>query len=887
VKFKSVWPIPALVLGGGLFVGGLVVAVMGKPKAPADVPLEQAKALVQERRYQEAIDKLNSKDVRSYVDVADAEHARAFYLARARAFAGAQQTMGLSRPENHHRIVEDYQRAEKEGKGTELAPTDMSQLVESLVALDDVDGALERVRKLPEAEQSRRARLTRAVVEHLIAAQAPGGEEAAAKRTEQTLSLLAGLSADPGLGAEDKAWVLARQGEVLIMSGQPEEAINKLIRRVGLLKDVAMERQGELYVLLGRAYFQTDQMLNAMRQLEAADGLLDRASPLRADLGVMLGRLAQSGMALDGGAGRAGVENDPGALLETARERFEGVIAEFSSGKQYARAVLGVAEVEAALKHDDKALEKYAEVVDLVKGAGEGTGAARFGAGRQGGDEKNAEAGPAAGGEHGKPAPGEGVSRSGGAGRSRSLGDVTRRVVTTSLMQRYHERFDSGQRESSLRYADVAETMYKDADVPAEILAAIGTTRRALGDQLMTQAREAHAADPVKRNEDFSVEDLDPATRAEVKKHYIIAGDYLRRHARSVAVSDPSLSSASLWTAADSFDRAGDMEEARKAFGDYADTSADTDPNKPEAKFRLAQVFQARKEYAAAAGLYRALVESRDPRDPSHNSGAVSDRSIVPLAQCMLSDNDPSNNDEAERLLLNVLEGSRLAAEAPAFHDALIELGTSYYRQDQFAKAIEKLAEALDRYKGDRQIVNIQYLLADSHRREGVKIGRELSTQKLPQAEADQLTQIRLEHLKSARSMYEVVKLALSRKEPRTLTKLDLIHLRNAYFYIADCAMEMRDYDTAIAAYDDARKQYAEEPSSLVAMAQIVVAYVAQEKWAEALTANERARMQLAKFPESVWQSPDLPMEKRHWERWLDARTLMGHQRAGEDVKGE
>jgi tetratricopeptide (TPR) repeat protein len=910
VQFKNIWPLPALVLGGAMLVGGGVVYLMNQPKPPADIPLEQAKALVEEKRYQEAIDKLNSKDVRNYIDygAADADHRRAFYLARARAFAGAQQTLGLNRLENHRSIVEDFQRAEKEGaEGTErqLIPADISLITQSLIALDQIDGedgALRRIEKLPETEQPRKTRLIRSVVEHNLAVVPSLKGDKAAVRSEQTLELLADLSADPALSPADKAWVLARQGEMLISAGRPDEAINKLIRRVGLLKDVPLEQQGELYVLLGKAYFQADQPINAMHQLEAADALLERSSPLRADLGVMLGRLAQSGVAVDGGAGHGASENDPAALLEFAREKFEGVIGEFGNGKQYARAVLGVAEVEAALRHDDKSLEKYAELVELVNSIGEGS--SKHEEPKKPAGEEKPENKPDAGhdaGEHGaataedpkhgeaKPAEPKPGDEHGGTGvrgglrladkiRPRSLGDVTKASVLTSLMQRFQERFDSGQRESALRYADIAETMYKDSEMPPEILLAIGSTRRALGDALMSQVKEQYAADTSKSSAEFSVESLDAATRAEVKKHYIVAGDYLRRHATSVAATDPGASAASLWTAADSYDRAGDMDEAKKAFADYANTAADTDPNKPEAKFRLAQVFQAKREYAAAIELYRDLKDSRDQPDLARNAGVVADRAIVPLAQCMLSDGDATNDEEAERLLQGIVEGGGIGPEAQAYREALIELGESSYRRERFAQAIAWLEGVAKRYKDDRRIESVRYLLADSHRREAVSIARTLSTQRLPQAQKDQLETTRVDHLRSARTLYEGVKAALEKKEPRLRTNLEKIQLRNAYFYLGDCAMEMRDYDAAIAAYDDARKQYSEEPSSLVAMAQIVSAYAAQEKWAEARTANERARLQLAKFPESVWQNPDLPMEKRHWERWLDARTLIGQQ---------
>jgi hypothetical protein len=58
-------------------------------------------------------------------------------------------------------------------------------------------------------------------------------------------------------------------------------------------------------------------------------------------------------------------------------------------------------------------------------------------------------------------------------------------------------------------------------------------------------------------------------------------------------------------------------------------------------------------------------------------------------------------------------------------------------------------------------------------------------------------------------------------------------------------------------------------------MAQIVSAYVEEGEWGKAATANERARQHLAKFPDSVWSMPNLPMEKKHWERWLDSRALL------------
>lgn len=919
VKFKNLWPIPALALGAVLFIAGFVQFILLQPKPPPDIALEQAKALVADNRYQEAIDKLNSKDVRNFLDYGEPSeaHLRAFHLARARAFAGAQSARAINRPENHRAIADNFLKAEKHGDHADLTPTDVSLLVDSLIALDEIDsdqGALKRIESLPEAEAPRRTRLIRRLVEHDLARSADRPDP---KRSERTLDLLGRLASDPALPPADKAWVLARQGEMLLAAGKPEEAINKLIRRVGLLKDVPDDIQGELYVLLGKAYFQSDQPVSAVRQLEAADALLPKASPLRADLGIMQGRLAQSGVAVDGGPGAT--DNEPSRLLELAREKFEGVILDFGASRSYARAVLGVAEVEAALRHDDKSLERYSELAEMIRSAAPPKSAASRAApardakpdhapaateshaakpadspaaDRAHADPKSADPKPADAHAAAPPAPTAKPdphaplalatdTHAGSKIKPRDLGDVTRDRVTTSLVQRFHERFGSGQRDSALRYATMAESLFPDPHVPAEVLLAIGRTRRAMGDHLMEQARESHAQAAASGvvGADFSVSDLDPTTRAEVRQNYVLAGDYLRRHAKAIAGEDLAAASESLWTAADSYDRAGDMDEARKAFTDYAASASDTDKNRPAAKFRLAQVYQAQSEFASAEAIYRTLVAARDAIDPTRSAGPWSDAAIVPLAQCLLADADPANDEEAERLLLGVLDGSStMTPDAPAYRDALVELGASYYRREQFARAIGWLEQASKRYKDDRRIESTRYLLADSHRREGVAVARTLAAQRLPQSDRDKLEADRIAHLRSAASLYDSVRLALEAKDPRTLTALEKIHLKNAYFYLGDCLLELRDYPAAIAACDAARQKYADDPAALIAMSQIVSAYIAQEKWAEARTANERARQQLARFPETVWQDPNLPMEKRHWEKWLDDRRLLDQQ---------
>lgn len=818
-SLKQVWPIPAFVLSAVLLLGGLVMVVVSQPKPDPSRPLEKAKQLVEQNKFDEAIAYMNT-DVLPMMDHGQPTDAmrRDFFVTRARAFFGAQRAMGISREENNRVVIDDYDRYEK--LGGELESGDLIRLAETQLAMDNADGpggALELARKLPEKEAARRSKLYRQVVEHNLEHSAHGRDP---ERERRTLELLATMANAPAVTEEDSAWVLARQAELLIRAGAPEQAAEKIVRRLGKLGELTGRQQGELRLLLGKAYFQTEENADAGKHLEAALEYLPEGDPLRAEAGAMLGRLAQAR-----------------GELEKAQEYYEQVRRDHGQSPAVARAILGLAEVHAAARDDQdqqqQSAELYAELVEKL--AREGSG--------------------------GK---GEGKDTGG------YIGDVSRGLVTESLLRRFTERYDSGRKVDALRFAMLGESLYKSDEVPASVLLAIGRTRRDLADELMDQAREHMGAE-------FSVLDLDQTTRAEVKQHYMAAGDYLRKHAHATVVEDGVMSGDSLWLSADSYDRGGDLDEAKSAFAQYADGSADNDAKKPEAKYRLAQVFQAMKDYGAAASLYEELVQTRSTAGSGDGmqAGLWGERSIVPLASCLIEEGTDSKRKRADELLRAVVDGSVLSPDAAGYRDALIELGKLYYTGGRYAEAITRFEQAVERYPEDRRIEIVRFRLADANRLEAAAIKRTLEGGAMPQSQVEELTQARQERLRSAKLQFEQVRAGLEGRDRKKLSALDRTYLRNAQFYAGDCAFELGDYDGAIQAYDAARLKYSDEPSSLVAMVQIVSAYVAQGKVGEARTANERARQHLAKFPEEIWSNPDLPMERKHWERWLDARTQL------------
>ncbi len=101
------------------------------------------------------------------------------------------------------------------------------------------------------------------------------------------------------------------------------------------------------------------------------------------------------------------------------------------------------------------------------------------------------------------------------------------------------------------------------------------------------------------------------------------------------------------------------------------------------------------------------------------------------------------------------------------------------------------------------------------------------------------------------------------------------IALRNAYFYLGDSAFDLGAYDDAIKYYDRARDRYVSDPASLVAMVQIVNAYIATGQIGRARTANERARRFYETIPDETWDDPTLPMDRSDWERWLNSSAVL------------
>ena len=320
------------------------------------------------------------------------------------------------------------------------------------------------------------------------------------------------------------------------------------------------------------------------------------------------------------------------------------------------------------------------------------------------------------------------------------------------------------------------------------------------------------------------------------------------------------------------YDRAGDQHEAIIAFQTYAN-SMPSDPRYAEALFRLGESLRAVGDFQKSAEVYEQLIQDREGVLGA-DIGPFADASFVPLAQAYLYDEDPENDAKAEQLLLTALSGTKVSTETNLYRTALLELAGHYDSTGRAERAIERYEEFVARYEGDPETAVVIYRLAEAHRRLGDRIEHSLGDA-MPAVERNERIAKMRSHRGRAIEHYEGAIRALGALRLSRMGMFESIALRNAYFYLGDCAFDLNDYDEAIRYYDIARDRYSDDPASLVAMVQIVNSYIAKDEIGRASTANERARRFYSSIPDDVWDDPNLPMDRADWERWLDSSAML------------
>lgn len=818
--WRDAWPIPALIIGVALL--GLGVKKWASMRPGPDFPgaIASVESLIAAGEYEKALATLNDPIGRNLSQAgADEETHKQFYLLSADALAFAQKSKGLNVKANHEQVVDLYETARRryhaglDGRRT-------VNLAESLLALGRREEAMTEIRNIPEALASERRGLLRRLIDERFAS------EGSAAADEKMMDLLSRFRDDPSASVQDRAWAVARQTRLRLDAGFPEESVRRLLPEIQRLDSRDTPEAGELLLLLGRAYYQTGEVPSALEQLQRAEDALPESSESYAEARVLLGRIAQSH-----------------SQLEEAKEAFTFVTQRFAKSSIAVRAWLGLGEVESELGDSARSLEGYEKCVDAVRAgwlAGPGNAAA----------------------------PAEPVML---ASAKAAPSDAFAAEVDASLAQRHRDHLLRGDFETARKYAVHSERLFPADKAPAGVALRLAETSRAAAVAIIP-------AELRSGSEPADLSGIDPVSREEAKRHFYEAAMAYQRHAKAALISDPEAARESLWLAADCYDQSGEQDRAVDVFAQYIRSSAES-PKRLLAQYRMARALQSMGDYKKAIPLFEDIIETSPVSDEATLS-------LIPLAQSYLLASNDADHEKAEARLLQIVEGKQFEPSAGQFRTAVVELGRMYRRIGDYPKAIERLNEAVARYPDLEKDPALRSALADSHRLSASAIGEQLKSA-MPQNERSRLTRLRRQRLEEALAGYDRVRELLEVKDPRRTSELDKVTLRNAMFYRGDCAFDLGQFhkdddrvsrgyfQQAIRFYDTAAQRYAEDPASLGAMMQIVSAYAALGQWTEAQTAQNRAKARLKELPAEAWTNAEGPMDRAHWERWLDSSVTL------------
>lgn len=511
------------------------------------------------------------------------------------------------------------------------------------------------------------------------------------------------------------------------------------------------------------------------------------------------------------GLGQIALATSEDQNVQTALEHFTLAVKSYPNAPTYTEALIGRADCEARLGSYPEAIEHFGEAVRKLS-------------------------------EH----------SANWDKRRQTMTEVVRSHIDRSLDQ---EEFDL-----ALDFLTLLVPLH-EPELPAELLLDFAVIHENLADE-----RKNYADQLTQRKNAGEADVSDDARRLvnqESAHHYQEAGAYFLRHARAVTILDDSEHGASLWKAAQSFDRAQDWRGAIEVYGEFVKTRQN-DARRLAAVHQLGKAYLADGQYGPAAELFLGLI------DDHPNSPEAFD-SLVPLARSYIG---TGQSDAAERVLLQVVtDHPAITPDSTQYQQALVELGKLYYRlgeskPDYFVPAIERLEEAVQRYGTSAESPTLRYLLADSYRKSVGALDQRLQ-ERQSQSERLALQAERSRRLEQAQVFYNQVVSELEAKPAGTLNGLEQLYRRNSYFYQADAAFDRGQYETAIQLYDNAARRWDKDPASLVALVQIVNAYCELGQYQQAKVANETARWQLERIPESAFEDQTLPMSRQHWEDWL------------------
>ena len=459
--------------------------------------------------------------------------------------------------------------------------------------------------------------------------------------------------------------------------------------------------------------------------------------------------------------------------------------------------------------------------------------------------------------------------------------DPRRQEAGNSIRTQYERAVDMDEFDRAKDYLDTLALLEGDDPSPMLLLDLAVTCER-IGDLRLAEAQRSAQRAP---GQPQLTQEARRLANQQAAGYYAKAANYYEQHADIVTIKDNQQHGDSLWNSALNYDRAQLWPEAIRVYDEFIRTR-DADPKRLRAIRNLAQAYMANQQFRPALDKFQMLVEDY-PRSPETYS------SLVPMARCL--DELGQTEEAIDKLTLVIDDHEAITPDSGEYQQALVNLCKIYHRLGdvdpvQYVRAIELLTESVQRYGDTTDGPVLRYLLADANRRSIPGIDKQIATTQSHATQLELDTE-RKDRLGQAQVLYNqaISGLEAKRNAGEILSPVEQVYLRNAYFYQADCTYDLGIFAQAIQLYNTAANNYSDDPASLIARVQIVNAHCELGQFQQARVANDMARRQLERIPDSAFDDENLPMKREHWEdwlRWTSEQNLFNGQASADGVGG-
>ena len=420
-SWSNLWQIPAIALSGVVIVLGLIVAMRRAPTNDFDGALNQVEQLIEAADFELAAMQLNEV-IEPHLELATPLQRARFEATVADWLALSQRARGVNLAENNRRIAERYARA-VELRGV-LQPAQLERWADALIELGDLAAARRRLRELEAMTDGsaggldirrRRNGVLRRIVEFSLRQEDLS--------FDSVMQLINDYRDDPMLAPQDELWAIARQAELRLEDGRPQQAVDHLLVDIRRFEPKLNEdldaHLGEVYALLARGYYDLGNYAHADFHVQRSLERLSRRDPVRGNALVVLGEIA--------------VAN---GQWHVAFEHFDEVVRDYAGTRSALPGRLARAEVHSVLGETERSLKDYESLRDVLS-------------------------------------------------RSSPRRDVTPERVARSLADRHDAALTMGRLEAALGYIMLAESFFPPGQVPPDIYFRIASTSRQLADNMI------------------------------------------------------------------------------------------------------------------------------------------------------------------------------------------------------------------------------------------------------------------------------------------------------------------------------------------------------------------------------------------------------------------